>query len=232
MFHFLGIGAQKAATTWLFEQLNTHPEIHFPNGKEQHFWNHQPDDAAIARYLNQFTHPTQREGEITPAYAFLPPAIITQIYQHAPHLRLFYLIRNPIDRAWSAALMALNRAEMTITEASDQWFIDHFHSQGSLLRGDYELALRNWQSVFPPDQFLLLRYECVVQEPRALLIRLAHHLAIDSDCFLTAPAAQLHRKSFSGNGAPLRPSLRRVLETLYRPRITALDQYLGYPTGW
>ena len=128
--------------------------------------------------------------------------------------------------------MALQRAEMTVAEASDQWFIDHFYSQGSLLRGDYELALRNWQTIFSPEQFLLLRYECVEQAPRALLIRLAHHLTIDANYFVTAPAAHLQRHAFRGTGAPLHPRLRAVLETLYRPRIAALDQYLGYPTGW
>src|SRR5262249_41035314 len=35
---FLGIGAQKAATTWLYENLKRHPEIEFPAGKEVHFW--------------------------------------------------------------------------------------------------------------------------------------------------------------------------------------------------
>jgi hypothetical protein len=33
-----GIGAQKAATTWLFEQLNRHPRVHLRLPKELHYW--------------------------------------------------------------------------------------------------------------------------------------------------------------------------------------------------
>lgn len=38
MLDFLGIGAQKAGTTWLYEKLRLHPDIAFPAGKEVHFW--------------------------------------------------------------------------------------------------------------------------------------------------------------------------------------------------
>ena len=38
MLDFLGIGAQKAATTWLYANLDLHPQIAFPAGKEVHFW--------------------------------------------------------------------------------------------------------------------------------------------------------------------------------------------------
>ena len=39
MLNFLGIGAQKAGTTWLFENLKRHSQIDFPaGGKEIHFW--------------------------------------------------------------------------------------------------------------------------------------------------------------------------------------------------
>jgi hypothetical protein len=145
MLDFLGIGAQKAGTTWLYEQLKRHSQLAFPLGKEAHFWNRPHDPITIARYVGRFADLTAVAGEITPAYGILPVEIIREIHQQAPRLRLIYLIRNPIERAWSAALMALQRAEMTIDEASDAWFSDHFHSAGSRQRGDYETCLRTWR---------------------------------------------------------------------------------------
>jgi hypothetical protein len=35
---FLGIGAQKAATSWLYENLNNHPELWLPPAKELHYF--------------------------------------------------------------------------------------------------------------------------------------------------------------------------------------------------
>lgn len=36
--HFLGIGAQKAGTTWLYQSLSRHPEIWMPKEKELHYF--------------------------------------------------------------------------------------------------------------------------------------------------------------------------------------------------
>ena len=146
MLDFLGIGAQKAGTTWLYEMLCQHPQLAFPGGKEMHFW-----DAGRSRglewYRSCFNVGEKKNGEITPAYAMLPVETIREIHALNPALRVIYILRNPIDRAWSSARMALERAEMTLAEASDQWFVDHFLSQGSLRRGDYESCIRHWRQV-------------------------------------------------------------------------------------
>jgi hypothetical protein len=47
------------------------------------------------------------------------------------NVHVFYSVRNSIARAWSSALMALERAEMTIDDASHLWFLDHFKSARS-----------------------------------------------------------------------------------------------------
>jgi hypothetical protein len=39
---FLGIGAQKGGTTWLYRQLLRHPQVAFPRGKELHYWKDSP----------------------------------------------------------------------------------------------------------------------------------------------------------------------------------------------
>jgi hypothetical protein len=229
MLHFLGVGAQKSGTTWLFQQLSAHPQVRFPRQKELHFWDRE-DASDIAWYCSQFppcSAPNVRIGEITPAYAMLSRERIEQIRSEFPALRLFYILRNPIDRAWSSALMALDRAEMTIEEASDQWFIDHFHSQGSMRRGDYEACIRNWQSVYPREQLLVLRYETIAKNPRALLERVAGHLDIDAGFFAALPDSEVGRRVFAGSGHPLRPSLRPVLQKLYSEKIESLGCYLN-----
>jgi hypothetical protein len=233
MLHFLGIGAQKAGTTWLFRQLRAHPQIRFPADKEVHFWD-QENTVDVEAYRRRFPTPPDtatRNGEITPAYAILSPARVAQIHAEFPALRLFYILRNPIERAWSSALMALERAELTIDEASDQWFIDHFRSQGSLRRGDYEACIRTWASAYPMDQILVLRYESIASEPRALLRRVAAHLGVDTDFFSTIPDDELTRRVFAGSGHPLRLSLRPALEQLYREKILSLGDYLGTDLG-
>lgn len=226
MLSFLGIGAQKAGTTWLYEQISQHPQLSFPLGKETHFWDRPHDATAIARYLSHFTNVTGIAGEITPSYAALPMKVVQEIYACNSQMRMIYLIRNPIDRAWSAALMALQKSQMTLDEASDTWFSDHFHSSASLKRGDYQTCLETWRTVFPEEQLLLFRFEQISAEPEALLNRCFEHLGVTP-----LDATQLQRQRcreaiFTGPGYPLRESLRPILAALYHDKILRLGDYL------
>ncbi len=226
MFNFLGIGAQKAGTTWLYEQLNRHPQLAFPLGKEAHFWNRPHDAAAVADYLDCFAQVNAIAGEITPAYGMLPIETVREIYSHTPRLRLIYLIRNPIDRAWSSALMALQRAEMTIDEASDQWFSDHFHSAGSRKRGDYQACLQTWRAVFPDEQLLILRFEQIVAKPESLLNRCFQHLSVSPQTSEQLRQQGCRVPVFTGPGHSLRPTLKPILQALYQQQIEQLAKYL------
>jgi hypothetical protein len=59
---FLGIGAQKAATTWLYHQLGRHPQVRFPGGKELHFW-----DRFDPQQVNLWQNMLTPETPLTPA---------------------------------------------------------------------------------------------------------------------------------------------------------------------
>ena len=228
MLKFLGIGAQKCGTTWLHRTLSRHPDVGFPGGKEVHFWDTHLGTRGLAWYAGLFKHERKLEGDITPAYGFLPVEIIQQIRRWAPpDLRLIYMIRDPRERAWSSARKALERAEMTHDEASDQWFIDHFRSAGSMQRGNYEGCIRNWRTVFPEDSLLVVRYEELCHDPVTLANRCLEHLGIQQHLFTEQDLPSLQERQYAGDGVPLRPSLRLVLDDLYQPQISALAHYLN-----
>ena len=224
MLTFLGIGAQKSATSWLYNTLSIHPKIAFPGGKEVHFWD-QRNGRSVEWYLQLFSNDTYINGDITPAYGVIPVEVIQEIYDLMPHLRLIYLIRNPIERAWSSAKMALSRAEMLHEEASDQWFIDHFNSKGSLARGDYETCIRQWRSVFSSSQLLIMRYETINYDSVLAANKVLNHLGLDS-FFEKSDDQILREKVFEGDGVAIRPSLIPVLQDIYRNRIDSLGRYL------
>lgn len=223
MLNFLGIGAQKSGTTWLHTNLAKHPFIHFPPQKEVHFWDKREErDLSIDWYKSLFpNHPgSELNGEITPAYALLPTYVIQEIHGLFPDLQLIYMVRDPLERAWSSALMALRRAEMTMEDASDAWFIDHFKSAGSMGRGDYEGCIQRWLSIYKPEQLLILDYNQIATAPRALLCRCSRFLGIDPGFYERMPMEALQEKVYANpDPQPLRPSLRPVLEELYKDRL-------------
>ncbi len=229
MLDFLGIGAQKAGTTWLYKHLSKHPQINFPaREKEIHFFDRH-FDRGFDWYDRIFAQDMQdvKQGEITPAYATLQGNIIKQIKKHYPDIRIIYMVRNPIDRALSSAKMALWYCHMELEEASDQWFIDHFHSKGSRMRGAYEACLRNWMDYFDPSQLLVIHFDRIKDQPLELLNRTAGFLGADAHYFTTEMKAELQQKVFAGASDSLRPSLRPVLEELYHGSMESLEHYLN-----
>ncbi|MBU3682909.1 MAG: sulfotransferase domain-containing protein [Phycisphaerales bacterium] len=225
MLHFLGIGAQKAGTTWLWEMLRQHPGISFPGGKEVHFWD-KHRHRGIEWYRRLFDVPDGRlHGEITPAYAVLPHADIVEIHRMMPELRLIITLRNPVERAWSAAKMEIARAGGSVHEVPDERYLREFHAPASLVRGDYEACIRRWRSVFPPEQLLVMRFERIAADPASFLGRCFEHLGADAT--LLPRGVPVGVPVLAGPSRPIPPSLRAALHDLYFDRIRGLADYLG-----
>jgi hypothetical protein len=241
MLDFLVIGAQKAGTTWLFDKLLWHHQkISFPGGKEVHFW-----DLFRARgtdwYVNLFSKPDGRlHGDMTPAYAALSPEVIAECHGLFPNLRLIYTIRDPAERAWSAAKMDAVRAGMKVADVSDEWFISHFRSTGSLARGDYESCIRNWLHFYEEEQLLILRFEEILEAPASYLGKCFNHLGLETIYVPKVSSSadpdssddeELRKKAREGSPEPLRPSLRPALREIYDVKIRSLSEYLGQDFG-
>jgi len=227
MLNFFGIGAQKAGTTWLHQHLNSHPDIWLHPQKEIHFWDWHYDNG-VEWYKSLFAGEVkgQIKGEITPAYAILPTKKIQEAYNNFPDAKLIYMVRNPIDRAWSSALMALGRAEMTFAEASDQWFIDHFYSEGSLKRGDYKSCIKNWLQFYPATSLLVCDFNDIKNNPSELLQACCKHIAIDGSFYAGSYAKDLNKKVFATSGQTIRPRLKHVLEDIYYDQIEYVEKEL------
>ena len=74
--NFLGIGAQRAGTTWLYNCLNEHPDVFVSSAKEIHFFSHE-FDRGVTWYEGHFQGRNTESaiGEITPNYLNVPAAI-------------------------------------------------------------------------------------------------------------------------------------------------------------
>jgi hypothetical protein len=234
------IGAQKAGTTWLHAMLGMHPDIFLPPEKELHYWNRSRALRAkqLASYLGKFPD-TKLGGDITPAYALLPVSVIREIRRLNPGLRIIYIIRNPIDRAWSMARAALKSHRRRFSRdlistlqgrppGSKKWFITHFHSAASTSRGRYAQTIERWTSVFPDDQFLLLRYEDMTNDPDGFLHRCCLHIGVKPDPLNAL--ANAHRGP-RVNASPEIAMDRKLFDELlgiYRMEIATLESRLGW----
>ena len=99
---FIGIGAQRAGTSWLHSCLCEHPEIYMPR-KEMHFFDNKYEKG-VEWYCNEFSNcgEQQKSGEITPDYMSNYQAL-ERIAQLSKKIKLIVILREPIERAYSAS---------------------------------------------------------------------------------------------------------------------------------
>lgn len=101
---FMIIGAQKSATTTLFYYLNKHPKLAGSWPKEMHFFSkymyHGKD---MAWYRKHFTSLKKKPlfFEASPGYIY-NESVAQELKRHFPTIKLILILRNPINRAFSA----------------------------------------------------------------------------------------------------------------------------------
>jgi len=244
MVDFLGIGVPRAGTTWLYHHLVRHPQIAFPGGKEVHFWD-RADLGEAASWLAGLEPPKRstpagqpiRCGEITPTYARLPAERIAAIRALCPDLRLFVSFRNPLERAYSAAMADLARSGRPVADVPDQWFVDHFRSEVSRADGDYVSILDRWGAAFSADQFFHFISDEIEACPVGMLEALADHLQVDPSNFGPLSPTDLAERIVppSADGAAAgqmldlvpRPSLVPLLQEIYATPVEQFSRRLG-----
>src|SRR6266700_2002651 len=222
---FFGLGAQQAGVTWLYERLRRHPQLRVSHvGRDFRAWEQMPtlrDFANAYRRRYGRTEPGCLHGEITSTHATLAPEQIAVMRRDHPDLRLFYLLRSPVERAWTAALLALERATMGPDEASDAWFVDHFRSARSRGHGDYVTCLRNWHAHYLPEQLHVMVVDDLRRQPRDVLRGLYRHLGVSEEAADPPEAAQLEGLDRAGE-QPLPARFRRELLDVYRRPVREL----------
>ena len=170
-----------------------------------------------------------RLGDFSPSYCrFDDPRIIPAIRAFAPDLKILYIIRNPMERAFAAAEKLREVAGLKPEEVSDAWYTDHFHAQQSLRQGDYAKNLDAWHAHFPEKQILVLRYEEILTAPQEILGQALRHLDVDDkNFFLTLPSHSfLPHRAVDNSG--IRSSLIPVLSAVYREKMDDLHTRFGY----
>jgi hypothetical protein len=238
---FLGIGAQKAGTTWLYENLRRHQEVFLPDRKELHYFDeafHRPL-RFYARHFEPGRHKVK--GEITPAYSILPKERIRFIRTIMPAVRLIFIMRNPIDRAWSQAIMELvARKNRKVEEVTHSEFKAFFKSESCMRRSDYLAILDNWLSVFPREQLYVGFFEDIAGRPQELLNNIFSHIEVSREvnwtCF-PIDRVILPRvgpvEEHQSSRTYMHPEIRRFLEQMYARDIERLHERFGEPVaGW
>ena len=206
---FLCVGAQKAGTSWLYRQLEPHPDFWMPPVKELHYQDnlnrtkriHGPrccdkrDTSFIESmqdlrgrfyldlesYGRLFQHKGEcLSGDISPAYSTLNDEIIDRVVEHFPNLKVVFLARDPVERAWSQLSMGVRLGMINKFDITDpEEVVCNLLHPGVLARSHPSKIVARWKRYVRPENFRVYFFDDLKENPAELRQSILYFLGAD-----------------------------------------------------
>jgi hypothetical protein len=165
---FLIIGAQKSGTTSLRSFLEQYEKDIFIVKRELHFWNRDGqyrDGLGIEQYADSFHQAGEKQitGEKSPSY--LPSSSAPErIASHFPQIKLIAILRNPIDRAYSAYWHGRRVGAISTSQSFGEVIRSSEASQGKpygdlITQGLYSRHIGRYLEFFPRAQMHFMEFD-------------------------------------------------------------------------
>jgi len=230
-------GTQKAGTTALYHYLRKHPQIGMAQSKELHFFNNEITFAKpyilYSRYEKHFDFASNAKvfGEATPSYIYWENTP-RRIWEYNPDMKLIFILRNPIDRAFSQWNMEVDRGNehLSFWEAIKKERVRNlktpflYDRYSYIIKGMYAEQIRRYQRYFPDNQMLFIKYEDFKVRQKESLKRIFQFLQVDPDLF-DFEYKTIHRRP---KHHEMTPAEHSYLVDIYRYNIKEVEKILGW----
>ncbi len=239
---FIIIGFMKCGTTSLYDYILKHPQVLPASQKEIMFFNNQNLlKMGIDWYRSNFPPIPDNSDYVTGEASTLyvqDSATAKRIKDNFPNTKLIVILRNPIKRAISHyhfdtrlfgrknnLELIINREINNLKKAEDiKKFIDG--KSGIISTGLYIYFLEQWMSLFPKEQFLILKTEDLAKNTTTTMNRVFDFLGLAD-----YQIEQFPRKN-SGTYDSLDDELQNKLSEFYKPYNQMLEQFLQMNFSW
>jgi hypothetical protein len=201
--NFLVIGASKSGTTSLYYYLQQHPDIYMSPVKEPKFFALEGQEVyfrgpgiqrrvtrglttSIEEYRALFegAEGEKAVGEASTLYLYSPRAP-GRIKHHVPEARLIALLRNPVERAYSAYTQQVRAGREPLSFGSalreeedriqDGWYhVYHYKN-----RGLYYRQLKRYYETFGEERIKVYFYEDLSEDPVGVSQDIFRFLGVD-----------------------------------------------------
>ncbi len=125
----------------------------------------------IDRYLNLFRAlpgPRKLTGDITPSYSVLDAShfarIRTMLTEAGMTPRVVFLMRDPVERVWSASRMWARNHGITDANLIRKEALAQLNRPADMARNRYDRTIEALEKVFPPEELFFSFYETLFRE--------------------------------------------------------------------
>ena len=168
-------------------------------------------------------------GEITPAYATLDESVLRRIKRLNDNIKLIFVMRDPVERAWSAVNNAAKKgaADASSVEKS----IKRARESGAAARSAYADTIKRLEAVFPASQVHYCFFEDLRDRPEALTSDLFSFLGVEP--VPPTPVQLPQAVNVAAGSKPIPPEFSRTMARDYLPMVGDLcRRFDGPPHRW
>ena len=253
---FLCVGVHKGGTTWLYQQLDSHPDFWMPPLKELHYFDQlsrvqRPSclrcrDERDRRFLESINRLSAKpyidfehyarlfepkgpllSGDISPNYSTLTNRVIQRIVGYFPKLKVIFLARDPVERVWSHLSMEVHYHQIESFDVTD---IDEVNRKllrrGLLLRSYPSTVVARWKRYVHPDRFRIYFFDDLQRDPTELRRSILHFLGADPD--KPASSVPANNNSWASmEKLPLTNKVRSHLAQFFKKELKTCAAQLG-----
>jgi len=185
--NFIGIGAQKCATTWLSECLRHHPEVFMSQPKEIHFFETEANwNNGVDWYLEHFRSSGgfKARGEYSPSY-LSHPVSAQRIKDVLGPVKILVSLRNPVSRFISHYKHLIRQGkllkeEYSVLNAANFERATKLYPQ-LINNGSYYSDLNVFIDIFGRENLWIMIKEDIDANPQAELRKTYEFLEVDAD---------------------------------------------------
>ncbi len=174
---FIGIGAQKSATSWLHHVLSRHPKIAASNPKELNYFTSNYDRGTLwyEQHFDQST-PDMICGECSPTYFFSLSAPHRARAYNAD-MKLVVVLRDPVARAFSNHLHEIRKGHIPESTSFEKALANN---PAYVAQSRYHENLDRWLDCFDRSALLVLIAEDIAKTPEIAFGAVCRHLGVPS----------------------------------------------------
>lgn len=238
---FIIMGVQRGGTTSLAINISKHPDIYIDSNKEPslgevHFFDINWKKG-IEWYKKQFNYNYKLVGEKTPSLIYLP-STFPLIQSVNPYIKIILILRNPVERAYSAwKLNKKNGNEDLTFQQAISFELKYLKNRNKtfftigkqyLNRGFYYKQIKELLKWFPKQNILVLISEIVKKN------MINEYNKVYNFLNLSTPPQSLNyqHEHVSKNNSKINNSFYNQLIIIFKKDIQQLEEFLGINTGW
>jgi hypothetical protein len=216
---FIGLGAQRSGTTWLYSLIAAHPGVQGDAIKELHYfhryWNRPFAATDATRYAQYFPRAAGLQaGEWSPGYVshfWIPPLLDAA----APDAKLLVSLRDPVERYRSGLALQSETRRPSAAAASTAFRL-----------GCYGMQLEHLFSSVDRARVLVVQFEQCIRDPGGELARIYEFLGLDPG--FRPSTIDRRMNEAKATKLELDPDRRTALVDAYTPDVRlVLDLDLG-----